>query len=328
MSSRTLGENLHTSARTIGLKPILKLLQNLQKQNPDVDDSALIHWLMYSPLTDLHNTEIIFEPESRTSRITNVHRTDRGYYNSIHRKVYPHPHTYSESNIGSMTAVIPAERKYGAGITFGGDGYLSINDNDHLKISPPISIVFWIKISEDDNTQVGDIIVWMYDPIPIQIRTISTNKIRALVRHPTAFSGTRHSTITLPNDHAWHHVVCTIGTTYIRLYLDGVLANHVGTHSASTFSYSHPLSGSDGVRIGQGTGSGNNVPDTVSIAHLGIYSTDISTISGWIADDMDGFRRLADVGNDGRSEIVSLPFNAGSLKSEPMALPGFCYPSE
>ena len=320
MSSRTLGENLHTSARTIGLKPILKLLQNLQKQNPDVDDSALIRWLMYSPLTVVHSEEVIFGLAGLRKDDGATHRDGRGYYNSVHSAVYPYTLGHDENDAAGLAPPPPADRIFGAGVTFDDDGWIAIPDNEAAEIDFPFSIVFWIKLSEENNS-VQDVMNWPYAPWPwpVVIRLISGNRIRFRAVNS-------HSDLTIPNDNEWHHITCVFRANNTQAYLDGVAAT-AGSQSA-TLDYSSDPDGGDSIRIGYGGTSSRILSDIVSLAHLTVLKADVSAISNWISDDMDGFRRLADVGSDGRAELLSIPFAAGSLKPEPMARPGFCYPSE
>ena len=53
-----LGDDLHVAKDTIGQKQINKILTKLQRLIGKIEDFAVRRWVTYSPLIDVHDTEV------------------------------------------------------------------------------------------------------------------------------------------------------------------------------------------------------------------------------------------------------------------------------
>ena len=62
-SVHDVAQGIHRNARTIGLEPLLNLLQREERDLPVIEDTDKIRWLMLASEIDKHNTSLRFGPD-------------------------------------------------------------------------------------------------------------------------------------------------------------------------------------------------------------------------------------------------------------------------
>ena len=320
MSIRDFSQDLHKSSRTVGFEKILSILQSLQKQTPKIEDDDLLRFFMFGPLSDIHNTDILFSGESILDFSGYHHYNQNEYRKYIPQqsKVYDLQHNHTQATGVTFTmngATSTKPPKFGAGAFTDGNSIITIADDPILNPTDSISIAFWIYVPEGLTT---------FTPFLEKRHLGEDFSFSFLISH---FANNRfacrfkesNGNICILNAPAeanqWVHVVMTFSENdTTKIYTNGVLRESLNTTSSLNVVDTT-------IQIFKSVGY---TPAGVGLAWLSIIHGDVSKVPNWISNDYIGIRDLDQNANSNLEEILSIPF-ANSLDPQPNATTGLFY---
>ena len=306
MSVGDFSQDPHRSTKTIGLSNILNLIQAQQKGTPKIEDDDLLRFFAYSPLIDLHDSEVAFGEESLLSDEVVNHFGLKSYVKRIPQSAKTHGLEYYYIRPENLQFAKPGT---GLGTKFNGGMMLTlaqvgIVSNPILDFIDDVSFAFWIKKTADINdvilqkgTFANRNICFFFNPNHIIFEWYETDGVRRR-RFLDIVEGT------------WTHIVFTFSTT------NGVTIFKNGVEDSTQQESNEIRTNDEPLRIGSSTNNSSGC-----ISWLSIIKGDVSQIPDWITNDFNGLR---DFTPDGLEEIVTFPFD-GNPRPQPIATTGLFY---
>jgi formylglycine-generating enzyme required for sulfatase activity len=130
------------------------------------------------------------------------------------------------SNHGTIYGATPVTGQVGGALSFDGDDYVQVADDDSLDISDEITISAWINPS---NTSSIRMIVSKYKDYAgmSYLLELSNEKLHFMLRDVNSFFGIQTFSIGI-----WYHVVATYDGSRVRGYINGELDNEQAAYGA------------------------------------------------------------------------------------------------
>lgn len=302
-----IGEDIHKSSKTIGLQKMLQIITQQQKSTPRVEDDAVIKYLMYAPLVDLHQTSIILASSTFESTRNNDHFGGMGFRKYLPASVRVYGLTHDNSNASGITFNTPGQnegaKNHGAGKTDGAS-YMVIEDHSWLNVTDEILIHGWFYLLANSGS---DQYIIHKGSDQWGLKTMTGNVLRFEVE----IGGSTYN-LDYTYTPGWNHVIAQAKSTSQELHVNGALEDS-DTNSGSIGTNSTDL-GIFGTAAGGSLLSSGNVLSHILIANGFADAT-------WISDAYNkGIFHLDDVSGDPQ-EITYIPF-IGGLKEMPNATVG------
>ena len=306
---RSLANDLHRS--DLDLDAILNVLQSLQKKNPRVVLDRKIHYLMHSPLVDVHDTEssILSAVAGFGATQRDVHHSTRGYTRRLPPLVRAYDLSVDLSRAGGLSYV-PGASRFGGGMQADGNRTgITVGTRDEIRAfnAPSYTLACWLCIR---TIPAGNrtVLIDMYPVLDLNQQHNNAPWIAVTAADGNETIGTECAVDT------WCHVVATVGAgDNVKLWSDGVLrgTRHIGAT---------PLPNSGLHLFGGHYALANNLihpPAGTSLAWVSLLSG--AADQAWVNAHRAGVLDLTAL-----EEVVTVPF-VGGPQPMPAATSGLFY---
>ena len=310
-SVHDVAQGIHRNARTIGLEPLLNLLQREERDLPVIEDTDKIRWLMLASEIDKHNTSLRFGPDGVLDD-TNaaVHRNAGQYIVQRPTLSQSYDILHDDSAAGGFTFP-QTDRMFGGGVQTDGAGIINIQ-SDEFKIQE-YTAAFWFK-GVEGLSNAPLIILGTYNDQQAINLLIGYNRsdVDTLDVH-FDYANRQFAHVKVGLDHnTWHHIVITAKDDEQQIYIDGVAVIQLTqntidiTNNIMTFFGRREQSG----RVKAGT-------RMAWFSFCKGYAD-----QDWVTNDYAGKRDFSD--DSPVEEITTIPFD-GDLIPRPNAFSGLMY---
>ena len=298
MSARSLANDLHRGGAQMPLRQILDVIQALQKKTPVTEDDFYVHYLAYSPLVDIHTSEVAEQPGADLE-------DDAGdtHFNSslpVRRIHIPRARNFGTLANSGM-AYAPYDESPGR-IFGGGATSLDFSTSDDVPISDIFTLGVWLYLPEPTHA----------DPIielgNIELTHSTTGWIRSYYN-----GGSSHVRAVPITRQAWQYLAMIQDGASIRMFV----SDGTGTPDVRSTTSAPDSEGNGPLKL--------KTYDGCYMAHASLFAgqpgTTQSDQSDWVAGAAKG---LVNYTAGTLDEITTYPF-ADTRGPEPVARTGLFY---
>jgi len=235
-SSRDFAEDLFKTTRTIGLEKIASLLTALQKRTPKVEDDAIIKFLMYAPLIDLHDTTIEFGVPD-----IDLTREDLHFAQMKLRKYLPQTveaYDLVHTTVGSAMTFVDAKSKLGGNGQIAGSTHIKTDNDTFMDMGTgAFAFAIWVRevtVATHGLVNKRNIVNTTNAGFEVWISGGNTVNVSVADGTNTALLTASVSLIAL-NDGNWHSIIINIPATgNMEVFVDKVSKGTQSTGSVAS----------------------------------------------------------------------------------------------
>ena len=304
-------DDLVRSAKTLPNDLLYKLILAYQKSLATVENDTVEDHFVYSPLIDLHDTEITFiQTQINETDFTNHINGPRPYFVKKSRSISSYSLVHDLTNAGGLTYETLANSKFRGGVITDGASWFQINHHESLVSTDRITISFWLKIADTTPATGKKVIFEKGDETGGRY---GCTFINGRLRFFATVDGQRHTVIVdIPEDE-WCH--------FIFIFNEFSLNVHVNHNEDATSTQPEGVTlthNTEPLTFFKGLTTDSYAPAGISMAWFSMIAGSINAQA--ITDMRNGILNYSSIfGN----EVTTIPFMQ-DLKPQPNATSGLC----
>ena len=302
-------DDLTRSSKTLSQDLIYKLILAYQKSLEHTENDIIEDQFVYSPLIDLHDTEITFNQTAiNETDFTNHINGPRPYFIKKPTTIRSYSLVHDLTNAGGLTYETLANSKFRGGVITDGASWFQINHHSSLTPAAGMVITFWLKVSDTTPVSGKQVIFEKGDETGGRY---GCTMINGRLRFFVTIDNQRHTVIQdIPEDE-WCHFTFLISAFGLYVHV-----NHESGANGEVVSGNALTHNTEPLTFFKGLTTDTHLQADVSMAWFTFGNGFIQ--SSDIPDLRNGILNYT-----GYNEILTIPF-IQSLKPQPNATSGLC----
>lgn len=286
-----VGDDLHFSKDTVGQQALNKILTKLRRMGNKIEDFAVRRWVTYSPLIDVHNTEIVAGVADE-----DIDEYSAGHAPAIYTRYPPAAGTVRSYDLVHTTVgTIPLDAfdastiKFGAACEFDGAFNFKIDSHAWFNVTNKIAIGGWIRPKAFTGAEQ---VIFIKDQQYKIVINASANTIEASVY----ISGAWGNAVTYNyTPDTWIDIWMDWDGTTLELWVGGSLVDSESRSGSLNTT-------SNDVGIAGTPAGGSRVASGTLMAWWSIVNESVANVSNWLTRHLAGELRTSQA-----LEITTMP---------------------